>query len=103
MNNLFSSKDIILVFGTDRRIAGRLNKQYLHLVSKVDKNKNIPLEDRDAVYYAGLSILRHDIVDFMALLEEFKECKLISESKYICAVHEINKLIQVMEKECVYD
>lgn len=103
MNNLFSSKDILLVFGADRKISGRLNKLYLHLQSKVERNKNVMLEDRDAIYYAGLTILRHEILDYMSLLSEFKECKLISQAKYVAVVHILNDLIKDMESECVYN
>lgn len=99
---LFSSKDILTVFGLDRRVSNHLNKRWQFLCDKVESERSVPFTDRDAVYYAGLSILRNQILDFMSLMEDFKDVKLISNSKYIDSVHKVNELIQLMERECVY-
>lgn len=99
---LFLSKDILTVFGLDRRVSEHLNKRWKILCDKVDLKCSVPYEDRDCIYYTELTFLKHEIIDFKVLVDSFQMCSLISTSKCVDVSHKADDLISFMEKECVY-
>lgn len=101
-NVLLSKEDVACLIGAHPKLRNFVNSRYRALVGKVDKAINVPLIERDSLYYAHLTFLRGDICGFKSNIDFLQQCSVITALKCIEIRDKCDALLDRLEKDGVY-
>lgn len=82
MSEIIRTDDVVIDMFTQRYICQYLNKTYTLVEDCVDYNLTVPLDKRDRLYYACITVVQANIQEYKKLIMALYKCKLITYSKH---------------------
>lgn len=96
MSEIIRTDDVVIDMFTQRYICQYLNKTYALVEDCVDYNLTVPLDKRDRLYYACITVLQANIQEYEKLIMALYKCKLITYAKHEYILDKLERMKQVI-------